>query len=142
MEKKINYSFKIQIKGGAATPGAPIAPIFGSKGLSQHMMNFCKEFNERTKDKIGKILTVCVHVYEDKSIDFDVKSEPAAIAILKAAKIDKGSGIPNQKKVGKISDADLTKIAEEKMNDLNAYTIEEAKNIIAGTARSIGVDIV
>ena len=98
MEKKINYSFKIQIKGGAAMPGAPIAPIFGSKGLSQHMMNFCKEFNERTKDKIGKILTVCVHVYEDKSIDFDVKSVLVVIAIIKAAKIDKGSGIPNQKK--------------------------------------------
>ena len=105
-------------------------------------MNFCKAFNERTKDKIGKILTACVHVYEDKSIDFDIKSEPAAISILKAAKIDKGSGVPNQKKVGKISDADLTKIAEEKMNDLNAYTIEEAKKIIAGTARSIGVDII
>ena len=142
MAKKISYKFKLQVKGGAATPGAPIAPIFGSKGLSQHMMPFCKEFNERTKDKNGQTLTVVVSVYEDKSIDFVVKNEPAAIAILKAAKISKGSGVPNQQKVGKISEMDLTKIAENKINDLNAYTIEQAKRIIAGTARSIGVEIV
>ena len=139
MAKAITGYLKLQIKGGAANPGPPIAPALGSKGLSQHMMDFCKKFNEQTKDKAGQLLPVVITIYEDKTIDFVVKSEPASISILKALNVQKGSSVPNQNKIGTISQEALRKIAESKMQDLNAFTVEQAMKTIAGTAKSMGV---
>jgi large subunit ribosomal protein L11 len=139
MAKTITGYLKLQIKGGAANPGPPIAPILGSKGLSQHMMDFCKKFNEQTKDRVGQLLPVVITIYDDKSISFIVKSEPASVSILKALNVPKGSSVPNQNKIGTISRETLRKIAENKMNDLNAFTLDRAEKIIAGTARSMGV---
>lgn len=141
MAKQKIGRIKLQLKGGEANQGV-IAPIFGSKGLSQHMMNFCKDFNEKTKDQKGKLLPVVVNFYDDKSIDFVIKKESVVAALMKVARIDKGSGVPNQNKVGKISHEDLQKIAEEKIDDLNSYDVGAAEKIIAGTARSIGIEIV
>jgi large subunit ribosomal protein L11 len=142
MAKEIVGYLRLQLKGGSATPGAPIAPAFGSKGLSQHMMEFCKQFNAQTQNQAGKILPVVVTIYADKTIDFKIKSEPASLAILKMAGIQKGSSKPNQEKVGKISRNDLIKIAQDKMADLNALTLEAAAKIIAGTAHTLGVEVV
>ena len=140
MAKKKVGCIKLQLKAGEANQG--IAPIFGSKGLSQHMMNFCKDFNDKTKDQKGKLLPVIVFYYDDKSIDFVIKKESVVSALMKAAHIEKGSGVPNQTKVGQISAVNLQKIAEEKIADLNAYDIEAAKKIIAGTAQSMGIEII
>ena len=131
----------MQLKGGSANPGPPIAPILGSKGLSQHMMNFCKDFNARTKDKAGQVLPVVITVYDDKTIEFVVKNEVSSVSILKAVKKDKGSSVPNRDKIGQLSKIDLERIAREKMQDLNAYDLEGAKKIIVGTARNLGITI-
>lgn len=139
MAKAVTGYLKLQIKGGAANPGPPIAPALGSKGLSQHMMDFCKKFNEQTRDKAGQLLPVVITIYDDKSIDFVVKSEPASVSILKALNVQKGSSVPNQNKIGTISKEALRKIAENKMKDLNAFTLDQAMKIIAGTAKSMGV---
>ena len=139
MAKAITGYLKLQIKGGGANPGPPIAPALGSKGLSQHMMDFCKKFNEQTKDKAGQLLPVVITIYDDKSIDFVVKSEPASVSILKALNVQKGSSVPNQNKIGTITKEALRKIAENKMKDLNAFTVEQAMKTIAGTAKSMGV---
>lgn len=141
MAKQKIGRIKLQLKGGEPNQGV-IAPIFGNKGLSQHMVSFCENFKEKTKDKKGKILPVLVNFYDDKSIDFVVKHESVVTALMKAANIEKGSGVPNQNKVGEVVSEAIQKIAEEKIDDLNAYDIESAKKIIAGTAKSIGLKIV
>ncbi|MBQ2349988.1 MAG: 50S ribosomal protein L11 [Cytophagales bacterium] len=141
MAKKRIGRIKLQLKGGEV-PQSIIAPIFGSKGLSQHMMAFGKDFCEKTKDERGRLLSVTVCYYDDKTIDYVIKKETVVSALKRAATIVKGSGVPNQNKVGEISSDALKKIAEEKISDLNAYDVEAAKKIIAGTARSIGLKIV
>ena len=137
MAKPISGYLKLQIKGGAANPSPPVGPALGSKGLN--IVDFCKQFNARTQDKQGQMLPVVITVYGDKSYSFVIKTPPAAALILEALKVKKGSPEPNREKVGKISQEDLRKIAERKMEDLNANDVETAIKIIAGTARSMGV---
>lgn len=137
MAKEVAAVIKLQIKGGAANPSPPVGPALGAKGVN--IMEFCKQFNARTQDKAGKVCPVLITVYTDKSFDFVVKTPPAAVLIMEAAKIQKGSPESNRKKVGSITWEQVRKIAEEKMPDLNCYTIESAMKMIAGTARSIGV---
>ncbi|MFA6995069.1 MAG: 50S ribosomal protein L11 [Patescibacteria group bacterium] len=139
MAKKIKTKIKLQIPGSQANPAPPIGPALGQHGLN--IAQFCKEFNDRTKDKVGDIIPVEITVYEDRSYDFILKTQPAAELIKKAAGIKKGSGKPLTEKVGKISDAQLEEIAKTKMPDLNANDLEAAKKIIAGTARQMGVEI-
>ena len=139
-KKKIATQIKLQITGAKANPAPPVGPALGQHGLN--IMEFCKAFNERTKDKADLILPVVISVYEDRSYDFIIKTPPAAVLIKKAIKIESGSGEPNKTKVGKISRAQLEEIANLKMPDLNADTLDAAVNIIAGTARSMGVDVV
>lgn len=141
MSKPIARYLKLRIKGGDAKPGPPIAPALGSKGLSQHMMEFCKEFNTRTQDKVGKLLRVIITIYEDKSYDFVVKSMPTSVAILDKLKLSKGSSESNKTKVGELTAADVQEIAAAKMADLNAMKLESAMKMVAGTARSMGVKI-
>ncbi len=137
--KEIAAIVKLQIKGGQANPAPPIGPALGSKGVN--IMEFCKQFNARTQDKVGEVLPVVITVYKDKSFDFVIKTPPAAELLKKAAKIDKGSPEPNRKKVGKVTWQQIREIAEKKAPDLNSYTIEAAMNMIAGTARSLGLII-
>ncbi len=139
MAKKIEGFIKLQIKGGAANPSPPVGPALGAKGLN--IMEFCKQFNGRTQDKAGKVLPVVITVYADKSFDFVVKTPPVAVQIIEAIKIQKGSSEPNMVKVGSITWDQVKAIAEEKMKDLNAFTIESAMKMVAGTARSIGVTV-
>lgn len=139
MAKKIKTKIKLQIPGSQANPAPPIGPALGQHGLN--IAQFCKEFNDRTKDKVGDIIPVEITVYEDRSYDFILKTQPAAELIKKAAGIKKGSGKPLTEKVGKISAAQLEEIAKTKMPDLNANDLEAAKRIIAGTARQMGVEI-
>lgn len=139
MAKKIEGFIKLQIKGGAANPSPPVGPALGSKGLN--IMEFCKQFNGRTQNLAGKVLPVVITVYSDKSFDFIVKSPPVAVQVLEAAKVQKGSSEPNIVKIGSITWEQVKTIAEEKMNDLNAFTIESAMKMVAGTARSMGVTI-
>jgi large subunit ribosomal protein L11 len=139
MAKKIKTKIKLQIPGAAANPAPPVGPALGQHGLN--IAQFCKEFNERTKDQAGSIIPVEITVYEDRSYDFILKTPPAAELIKKAAGISKGSGKPLTEKVGKISAAQLEEIAKTKMPDLNAHDLEAAKKIIAGTARQMGVEI-
>ncbi len=139
-KKKIVTQIKLQIPGGQANPAPPVGPALGQHGLN--IMEFCKAFNKRTKDQQGTILPVIITVYEDRTYTFIIKTPPAAVLIKKALKLEKGSSEPNKKKVGKITQAQLEEIAKMKMPDLNAHDIEAAKKIIAGTARSMGVEVV
>lgn len=139
MPKKIKTKIKLQIAGGQANPAPPVGPALGQHGLN--IADFCKQFNDRTKDKMGDIIPVEISVYEDRSFDFILKTPPAAELIKKAAGIKKGSGKPLTEKVGSITQQQLEEIAKTKMPDLNANDIEAAKQIIAGTARQMGVEI-
>ena len=139
MAKEIKGYLKLQIKGGAANPSPPVGPALGSKGLN--IMEFCKQFNARTQDKQGKVLPVAITVYKDKSFEFVIKTPPAAVQILEFAKAKKGSGEPNRKKIASISWDQIRLIAEDKMQDLNAFTVESAMTMIAGTARSMGITV-
>ena len=139
MAKQIVGYLKLQVKGGAANPAPPIGPALGSKGLN--IMDFCKQFNARTQDKPGQVLPVLISIYNDKSFDFVIKTPPAAILIMESIKLQKGSKEPNRTKVGSISWDQIKKIAEIKMPDLNAFKIDSAMKMIAGTARSMGVTV-
>ncbi|HRN71998.1 MAG TPA: 50S ribosomal protein L11 [Ginsengibacter sp.] len=139
MAKEITGFIKLQAKGGQANPAPPIGPALGSKGVN--IMEFCKQFNARTQDKQGKVLPVVVTVYADKSFDFIIKTPPAAIQLKEAAKVKSGSKEPNRSKVGKVSWAQVEEIAKDKMSDLNAFSIEKAMKMVAGTARSMGITV-
>jgi len=130
----------LQIKGGAANPSPPVGPALGSKGVN--IMDFCKQFNARTQDKAGKVLPVIITVYSDKSFDFIVKQPPVAVQLKEAAKIKSGSAQPNRSKVGEVTWEQVAEIAKDKMPDLNCFTIEAAMRMIAGTARSMGINVV
>jgi len=139
MAKEISGYLKLQVKGGSANPSPPIGPALGSKGLN--IMEFCKQFNARTQDKPGQVLPVLVTIYTDKSFDFIIKTPPAPVMLLEAAKKKKGSAEPNREKIGSVSWDQVKAIAEIKMPDLNAFSIEAAMRIIAGTARSMGLNV-
>ena len=139
MAKEINKILKLQIRGGAANPSPPVGPALGAAGVN--IMEFCKQFNARTQEKQGKILPVEISVYVDKSFDFIIKTSPAAVQLLEAAKVKKGSSEPNRDKVASVSWEQIKKIAEDKMVDLNAFKIESAMKMIAGTARSMGLNV-
>jgi len=139
MAKEIDGFIKLQIPGGQANPSPPVGPALGSKGVN--IMDFCKRFNDKTKDQAGKILPVIITVYKDKSFDFVIKTPPASVQLLECAKLKSGSPEPNRKKVGSVTWDDVRKIAENKMPDLNCFTIESAMKMIAGTARSMGLTI-
>ena len=137
-KKEIGF-IKLQIKGGQANPAPPVGPALGQHGVN--IMDFCKAFNEKTKEQMGVIIPVEITVFADRSFTFIIKTPPAAILLKKAAGLDKGSGEPNRDKVGTVSENDLAQIAETKMADLNANTIEKAKEMIRGTARSMGIEV-
>jgi large subunit ribosomal protein L11 len=139
MAKEISGYLKLQIRGGAANPSPPVGPALGSKGLN--IMDFCKQFNARTQEKAGQVLPVVISIYTDKSFDFVIKTPPAPVLILEASKKKKGSSEPNRDKVGSVTWDQVKKIAETKMVDLNAFTIESAMKMIAGTARSMGINV-
>ena len=139
MAKEIEKVLKLQIKGGAANPSPPVGPALGAAGVN--IMEFCKQFNSRTQDKPGKILPVSITVYKDKSFEFVVKTPPAAVQLLEATNIKKGSGEPNRSKVATVSWDQIKVISEDKMVDLNAFKIESAMKMIAGTARSMGIKV-
>jgi len=139
MAKEISKVVKLQVRGGAANPSPPVGPALGAAGVN--IMEFCKQFNARTQDKQGKILPVAITVYKDKSFDFVVKTPPAAVQILEAAKVKKGSGETNRNKVATVTWDQLKTIAEDKMVDLNAFTVESAMLMMAGTARSMGIKV-
>ena len=139
MAKQIDGFVKLQVKGGTANPAPPIGPALGSKGLN--IMEFCKQFNARTQDKMGQVLPVVITYFSDKSFEFVIKTPPAAVLISNAIKLDKGSAEPNRKKVGTISWDQVREIAKIKMPDLNAFTEEAAMMLVAGTAKSMGVNI-
>ena len=139
MAKELSAIVKLQIKGGAANPSPPIGPALGAKGVN--IMEFCKQFNARTQDQPGKVLPVMINVYTDKSFDFVIKRPPVAIQIMEVTKIKAGSATSNRKKVGSISWDQIKTIAEDKIVDMNCFTIESAMNMVAGTARSMGVTV-
>ncbi|MFN4811598.1 MAG: 50S ribosomal protein L11 [Bacteroidota bacterium] len=139
MAREITGFVKLQVKGGAANPSPPIGPALGSKGVN--IMEFCKQFNARTQDRPGKILPVLITVYSDKSFDFIIKTPPAAAQLMEMAKIKSGSAESNRKKVGSVSWDQVKAIAEDKMPDLNCFTIESAMSMVAGTARSMGLTV-
>ncbi len=139
MAKEVAGLIKLQIKGGAANPSPPVGPALGAKGVN--IMEFCKQFNGRTQDKAGKVLPVVITVYADKSFDFIIKTPPAAVQLLEAAKLKSGSAEPNRKKVANITWDEVKGIAEDKMEDLNCFTVESAMKMVAGTARSMGITI-
>ncbi len=139
MAKEVFALIKLQVKGGAANPSPPIGPALGAKGVN--IMEFCKQFNARTQDKPGKVLPVVITVYGDKSFDFIIKTPPVAIQLKEITKIKSGSAEPNRAKVAAVSWDDVKKIAEEKMPDLNCFTIESAMSMVAGTARSMGITV-
>ena len=139
MAKEVEALIKLQIKAGAANPSPPVGPALGSKGVN--IMDFCKQFNARTQDQAGKIIPVIIQVYGDKSFDFITKQPPVAIQLLEAAKLKSGSAEPNRKKVPSLSWDKVKEIAEGKMSDLNAFEIEKAMSMVAGTARSMGITI-
>tara|TARA_B110000438_G_scaffold303792_1_gene367436 strand:- start:8010 stop:8453 length:444 start_codon:yes stop_codon:yes gene_type:complete len=139
MAKEIEKVLKLQVRGGAANPSPPVGPALGAAGVN--IMEFCKQFNARTQDKPGKILPVAISVYKDKSFEFVVKTPPAAVQLMEAAKKKKGSGEPNRTKVGTVTWDQVRTIAEDKMPDLNAFNIDSAMKMIAGTARSMGFTV-
>ena len=140
MAKEVAALIKLQIKGGAANPSPPVGPALGSKGVN--IMDFCKQFNARTQDKAGKVLPVIITVYGDKSFDFIIKQPPVAVQLKEAAKLQSGSAEPNRKKVGKVTWDQIKEIAQDKMPDMNCFTLESAMRMVAGTARSMGIDVV
>ena len=133
MAKEVSKVVKLQVRGGAANPSPPVGPALGAAGVN--IMEFCKQFNARTQDKAGKVLPVVISVYADKSFDFVVKTPPAAVQLMEAAKVKKGSGEPNRSKVASVTWEQVRTIAEDKMQDLNAFTVESAMKMVAGTAR-------
>jgi|SRR5690625_426230 len=139
MAKEVSKVVKLQVRGGAANPSPPVGPALGAAGVN--IMEFCKQFNARTQDKQGKVLPVVITVFKDKSFEFIVKTPPAAVQLLELAKSKKGSGEPHAKKIATISWDQVRAIAEDKMADLNAFTIESAMKMVAGTARSMGIKI-
>jgi large subunit ribosomal protein L11 len=139
MAKEVSVYIKLQVKGGAANPAPPIGPALGSKGVN--IMEFCKRFNAATQDKMGKVCPVVISVYKDKSFDFVVKTAPAAIQLMEASKVKAGSAEPNRKKIGSVTWEQVQAIAEDKMPDLNCFTLESAMKMIAGSARSMGLTI-
>lgn len=139
MAKEVSGLIKLQIRGGAANPSPPVGPALGAKGVN--IMEFCKQFNGRTQDKAGKVLPVVITVYSDKSFEFVIKTPPAAVQIKEAAKLKSGSAEPNISKVGSITWDQVKTIAEDKMQDLNCFTVESAMSMVAGTARSMGVNV-
>ena len=139
MAKEITGYLKLQAKGGQANPSPPVGPALGSKGLN--IMEFCKQFNARTQDKMGQVVPVLITIYSDKSFDFVVKTPPAANMLIEASKIKRGSAEPNRKKVGSVTWDQVREIAEVKMPDLNAFEIESAMKMVAGTARSMGITV-
>ena len=139
MAKEVSGIIKLQIKGGGANPSPPVGPALGAKGVN--IMEFCKQFNARTQDKAGKVIPVIITVYRDKSFDFIIKTPPVAVQLLEATKLQKGSKEPNRDKVGAVTWEQIQKIAEDKMTDLNAFTVESAMKMVAGTARSMGITV-
>ena len=139
MAKEVDKVLKLQIRGGVANPSPPVGPALGAAGVN--IMEFCKQFNSRSQDKPGKVLPVVISVFKDKSFDFVIKTPPAAVQLLEAAKKKKGSGEPNREKVATVSWDQVKKIAEDKMVDLNAFTVESAMRMVAGTARSMGIKV-
>lgn len=139
MAKEVTGYVKLQVKGGQANPAPPVGPALGSKGVN--IMEFCKQFNARTQDKMGKVLPVIITVYGDKSFDFVIKTPPAAVQLKEAAKVQVGSKEPNRNKVGKVSWTQVEEIAKDKMGDLNAFNLESAMKMVAGTARSMGISV-
>ncbi|BFP39703.1 50S ribosomal protein L11 [Flavobacteriaceae bacterium GF1] len=139
MAKEVDKVVKLQVRGGAANPSPPVGPALGAAGVN--IMEFCKQFNARTQDKQGKVLPVVITVYKDKSFEFVVKTPPAAVQLMEAAKIKKGSGEPNRVKSGSVTWNQVKTIAEDKMVDLNAFTVESAMRMVAGTARSMGLKV-
>ncbi len=139
MAKEVGGYVKLQVKGGQANPAPPIGPALGSKGLN--IMEFCKQFNGRTQDKMGMVLPVLITYYKDKSFEFVIKTPPAPVLLIEAAKLKGGSAEPNRKKVGSVSWDQIRTIAETKMPDLNAFTVESAMKQVAGTARSMGITV-
>jgi len=139
MAKEVAGLIKLQIKGGAANPSPPVGPALGSKGVN--IMEFCKQFNAKTQDKGGKILPVIITVYADKSFDFIIKTPPVAVQLIEASRIKKGSAEPNREKVASVTWDQVKAIAQEKMPDLNAFTLKSAMKMVAGTARSMGITV-
>ncbi|MDA0728938.1 MAG: 50S ribosomal protein L11 [Bacteroidetes bacterium] len=139
MAKEVAALIKLQIRGGAANPSPPVGPALGAKGVN--IMEFCKQFNARTQDKAGKVLPVVITVYGDKSFDFIIKTPPAAVQLMEAAKLKKGSSEPNRSKVAKVTWDQVRAIAEDKMPDLNCFSVESAMKMVAGTARSMGINV-
>jgi large subunit ribosomal protein L11 len=139
MAKKVVGFIKLQIPAGAANPAPPVGPALGQKGVN--IMEFCKQFNAKTKEQAGLIIPVVITVFSDKSFTFITKTPPAAILLLKAAKLEKGSGEPNRTKVGKVNKKQVREIAEMKMTDLNAASVDAAMSMVAGTARSMGITV-
>ena len=139
MAKEVQKVLKLQIRGGAANPSPPVGPALGAAGVN--IMEFCKQFNSRTQDKPGKVVPVVISVFADKSFEFVIKTPPAAAQLLEAAKVKKGSSEPNRSKVASVTWDQVRKIAEDKMQDLNAFTVESAMKMVAGTARSMGINV-
>jgi large subunit ribosomal protein L11 len=139
MAKVVAGLIKLQIRGGAANPSPPVGPALGAKGVN--IMEFCKQFNARTQDRAGKVIPVIITVYSDKSFDFVTKTPPVAVQLLEMAKLKSGSAEPNREKVASVSWGQVKTIAEEKMQDLNAFTVESAMKMVAGTARSMGITV-
>jgi len=139
MAKEVSALVKLQVKGGAANPSPPIGPALGAKGVN--IMEFCKQFNARTQDKPGKVLPVVITVYSDKSFDFIIKTPPVAVQLVELSGIKGGSGEPNRRRVGSVTWEQVEAIAKDKMTDLNAFTVEAAMRMVAGTARSMGITV-
>ena len=139
MAKEVAGIIKLQIRGGGANPSPPVGPALGSKGVN--IMDFCKQFNARTQDKAGKVIPVVITVYTDKSFDFVTKTPPVAVQLLEVAKMKKGSQEPNSNKVAAVTWDQIKSIANEKMEDLNCFTLESAMKMVAGTARSMGITV-